>query len=118
MGVPQKERIEGDGLIYDSPISYMDNLRYVLASKCILEVMQANADGYTPRLWEAIMYDKHLLTNNAFIRNTQYWNPRGIHLLTECNDFLFINNSVSYSGDIKKSKSPVNMLYFIEKHLC
>lgn len=117
-GVPQKERIEGDGLIYDSPISYMDNLKYVLASKCILEVMQVNADGYTPRLWEAIMYDKHLLTNNSYIPNTNYWNPSGMHLLTECNDFSFINNPVTYSEDIKKSKSPVNLLYFIEKHLC
>ena len=55
MGVPLDKRIDGEGLVYDKRISYEMNLAYAAKSKCILEIMQENADGYTPRLWEAIM---------------------------------------------------------------
>lgn len=117
-GVPQEDRISGDGLHYDQRVSYVDNLRYAAASKCILEVMQKDADGFTPRLWEAIMYDKHLLTNNESVRNSPYWNPEGMHLLSECDNFSCINNTIEYSDEIKRSKSPVNLLHFIERQLC
>lgn len=117
-GVPEEFRIQGDGIYYDQPISYLDNLRYVAASKCILEVMQENADGFTPRLWEAIMYDKHLITNNTCIKHSLYWNQDGIHFLNECENYSFINEEISYPYHIKESKSPIKLLYFIEQHIC
>lgn len=63
-GVPKNEQIEKDGLIYDQPLSYKENLSHVISCKYILEIMQKDADGFTPRLWEAIFYNKYLLTNN------------------------------------------------------
>lgn len=117
-GVPEEFRIQGEGLYYDHPITYLQNLKYVAQSKCILEVMQVNADGFTPRLWEAIMYDKHLLTNNSYIQDSIYWNPQAIHLLDDCGDFSFIKEKISYSNDIKITKSPINLLHFIEQNLC
>lgn len=117
-GVPNECRIHGPGLHYDHPITYLQNLKYVAQAKCVLEVMQVNADGFTPRLWEAIIYDKHLLTNNTYIQNSIYWNSDAMHLLDNCEDFSFINEKVSYPEDIKKSKSPINLLHYIEQNLC
>lgn len=112
--VPIKDRIDGEGLHYDQPMSYIKNLEYVQRSKCILEVMQDNADGFTPRLWEAIIYNKHLLTNNFTIKTSKYWNPNGIHILNECDTYDFINQSVYYPEDIKKEKSAIQLLHFLE----
>lgn len=114
VGVPYDKRIEGDGLIYDKRISYEENLAYVAKSKCILEIMQEDADGYTPRLWEAILFDKHLITNNTDIKESPYIQFDGIHILDECKSFAFLNDKIAYPMRIKEEKSPVNLLLKIE----
>ena len=117
-GVPKDEQISGDGLIYDQRISYIENLEYVVSSKCILEIMQENADGFTPRLWEAIMYDKHLLTNNKRIIDSIYWDALGIHLVDLNADYTYIKDqSITYSKELKENKSPNQMLAVIESLL-
>lgn len=114
MGVPLDKRIDGEGLVYDKRISYEMNLAYAAKSKCILEIMQENADGYTPRLWEAIMLNKHLLTNNSAIKYGEYKKLDSIHLIDECSSLDFINDDVSCSKEIKEKKSPINLLLKID----
>lgn len=117
-GVPVNERITGDGLIYDQRISYVENISYVLSSKCILEVMQENADGYTPRLWESILYDKLLLTNNISIINSNIFKRGNIHLVhKDYNIKNWINDQVYYPNDVKLGKSPINLLKLLEHTL-
>lgn len=116
-GVPKDKRLVCDDIIYDKPISYVENLKYVMSSKCVLEVMQDNADGFTPRLWEAIMYDKHLLTNNKSIKYSVYWTSNGIHIIDESLDFDFLSQSVKYPRELKESKSPIFLLQEIESLL-
>lgn len=118
IGVPKDEQVQGEGLIYNQRISYIENLEYVAASKCILEIMQENADGFTPRLWEAIMYDKHLLTNNKSIVNSMFWDEKGIHLVDFGSDFSFIKSQpIAYSRMLKENKSPYQILVLIESIL-
>ena len=90
------------------------NLAYAAKSKCILEIMQENADGYTPRLWEAIMLNKHLLTNNSAIKYGEYKNLDSTHLIDECSSLDFINDKVFYSKEIKEKKLPINLLFKID----
>ena len=116
-GVPADKQVGGKGLIYNTPITYEENLAYIAKSKCILEILQKNAEGYSLRLWEAITYDKHLLTNNTYVCGSQYWTSGGIHLLSDNLELTFINSPITYPDYMKESTSPINMLYFIEK-LC
>lgn len=118
VGVPKDEQIHGEGLIYDQRISYIENLEYVASSKCILEIMQENADGFTPRLWEAIMYDKHLITNNKSILESMFGDETGIHILDLSADFSYIKSqSIAYSRMLKENKSPHQILVLIESLL-
>ncbi|MCQ2059546.1 MAG: hypothetical protein MJY71_06940 [Bacteroidaceae bacterium] len=101
--------------------SYEENLRCSRRCKCIVDIMQENADGYTPRVWDSIMNDRHLLTNNASLVDSCYYHPESMHFL---NTFLksnespeWLNKYVSYSTDFKKQLSPNNLLYFIEHNL-
>lgn len=114
-GVPEEQQEAQDDILYNTPISYIENLAYVANSKCILEVMQANADGFTPRLWEAIFYNKHLITNNPVIQNTRFYNPQYIHLISKDIDILqWINEEVNYPEDVCDTKSPTHLIELLD----
>lgn len=119
MNLPSNEA-KVEGINYPSHnFSYLENLQHVKKTKCILEIMQKNADGYTPRLWESIIYDKHLLSNNKALFQSDFNYPRTIHYLNKDNiDILeWINNKVSYSKETKSSLSPINLIKFIDNLL-
>lgn len=110
-----------EGIHYqDKLIDYKENLTHVLNTRCVVEVMQDGADGFTPRLWESILYDKHLLTNNPVLENSHYYIQENIHLLkngVDGQDYNWIKHDVSYPEELKDSLSPINLLKFIDSHL-
>lgn len=113
-GVPKDKQVQSDDIIYDEPITYLENLSYVSSCKCIVEIMQQGADGFTPRLWEAMFYGKHLLTNNEQL-GLMYSEKDGIHYVKKTSSSLdWIDDKVSWSVDIIKTKSPFRLLQKIE----
>lgn len=101
----------------DRSFSYEENLQHVLKTKCILEIMQQNADGFTPRLWESIIYDRHLLTNNSKVYSSCFFNNYIHDIKNLQNIQKWINKTVSYNKDIKSSLSPINLVRFIDGKL-
>lgn len=117
-GVTEEEREELPGMIYSEGISYLDNIRFEQNTKCILEIMQDDASGFTPRVWESIAYDKHLLTNNASLEYSEFFNSNYMHQLAEIGDVLsWINEPVSYGIEEKKQMSPTHFLEKIAANL-
>lgn len=118
-GVEEHLQEKNDDIVYNTPITYLENLSHIASAKCIIEVMQKKADGFTPRLWEAIFFDKHLITNNGSIKNTHYYDSKYIHEISnDLHPEEWIDNPVSFDQKVKESKSPVKLLKFIEDHLC
>ena len=77
--------------------------------------MQVNADGYTPRLWESIIYDKHLLTNNYALQGSSFYKEKSMHQLSDIENILsWINTPVNHTEDFKSSLSPINLLKYID----
>lgn len=66
-------------------ISYIDYLRHVNKCKCILEIEQNNATGYTLRTLEALAYNKKLLTNNKTLRKALFYDPNQIQVFDDIN---------------------------------
>ncbi|MGB4659589.1 MAG: hypothetical protein WBI07_10435, partial [Mobilitalea sp.] len=113
-GVPSSKKIKDDGLHYIHKMSYIENLKHVVRTKCILEIVQGNAKSSTLRTWEAIMYEKKLLTNNSTIVNDFYYDENYISLLNGNSinvDFMKQNNS--YTNPYKDQISPNKLLDFI-----
>lgn len=108
-----------DGIIYNTLLGYTEQLHYVQNSKCIVEIMQEGAIGYTPRTWESIIYDKHLLTNNTMLQTTQYYNMKYMHIGYESLRTIsqWINAPVSYAEDFKASLSPIKLIMKIDSLL-
>jgi hypothetical protein len=117
MGVSIENQVKRKGIIYNTPISYEENIAYVKQSRCILEIMQDNATGFTLRLWESITYDKHLLSNNKSIRNSNFYNPDNVHFVQDQDSYDWITKEVIYSDEIKKSLSPLSLIERIDSLL-
>lgn len=111
-----EERIEG--VHYEDKIfTYEQNIQHVLNTKAVLEIMQEGADGFTPRVWESIIYSKHLLTNNETLRLSEYYDEKFMHDINSSNIRGLINTPVSYSTQQKARLSPVHLLEYIDKLL-
>lgn len=101
-------------------ISYMENLNYVRNTKCILEVMQSGAIGFTPRVWEAISYDKTLITNNTYLKESPFYNSN--YMLFSLDDIQnvkkdFFTQTVSYTNNVKNTLNPINLINFLDNNL-
>lgn len=114
---PVKDKLDGVNYIH-SPLSYIENLQHVVKTSCILEVMQEHAIGYTPRLWESIVYDKHLLSNNTEIVNSEYYKKGITHIFDDGFSFdLFrkdIETKVEYPALYKQKLSPIHLFQTID----
>ena len=104
---------------------YFDVLKYVKRSKCVLNIAQENVEGLTLRDFEAIGMGKYLITNNAFLKTTQFyveenvvWLDDLIHELSKFkkneppiwnNRFCFSKEDwISWENDVLKTKRDIN----------
>lgn len=86
--VPQEKQIVCDGIEYVKGfVPYQDNLRNCVASSCIVELLQTDAQSPTFRVWEAIVLKRKLLTNNATIVHSDVYDERYISVFTNEDDF-------------------------------
>lgn len=108
-GVPRNEQKVLPDIIYNTPMPYTEIVRHIAGCKAILEIMQRDADGYTARLWEAISYNKHLLTDNRSIRNSCFDSP-AIHLIDESLDYRSILLPARYPESLRSKLSPLRWL--------
>lgn len=108
-----------DGIHYSTTLKYKENLGRLSRAKCNLELMQEGAVGFTPRLWEAIMYDKHLVSNNKVIKESPYYYEKGIHFIDEGIDAISekIQKPIVYPKEIKALLSPKHLLRVIDQEL-
>ena len=115
-----KEEIRDDGIIYNLPITYMENLQRIKATKCMLEIMQKGGHGYTLRYCEAIMYDKKIITNNLEIKKAPFYAKERIQVFKNpkkisCEFVLEGEKKVNY--DYKDKLSPKKLLDFLDSKL-
>lgn len=60
------------GISYNR-IPYSEVLRYVRNTKCVINIIQEGCEGITLRDYEALFYNKYLLTNNKYIKRTPFY---------------------------------------------
>lgn len=118
-GVPEDKRIKREGIHYISQMSYTENLQRISKSKCILELMQEGAQGYTFRLWEAIVMNKKLLSNNSSLKDSHFYNENYIKVYHSENNNLsswILDTAICHNSFVEKI-SPKELLIFIDKIL-
>ena len=113
-----------DGLRYTNKgIPYEENLQNVARCNCIVELLQKNAASPTFRLWEAICFNKKLLTNNCSIKESPFYDSRYVSTFStmEDIDWEFIRNIAEPAFTDKnpfcEQIKPASLIRFIETSL-
>lgn len=97
-GVPEKEQ-KFNGIKYNHPLTYLEVVSLVKQNDVIVEIMNGNQRGNTLRGKEAVCYNKQLITNNAEILNSPYYNPNHILCYNKPSDIdlsLFSSKTPDY----------------------
>lgn len=121
VGVDKSKQVYSDQICYIDKMSYADNLKHVISTRCLLEIMQKNGQGYTQRMCEAIAYNKIILTNNSEVKYAPFYNEKYISIFNDSSsiDIGFLRSSpvgaVNY--EYKDNLSPKKLLIFIEEKL-
>lgn len=104
-----------DALPYSEVLN--DSLNY----NCILDLVQESAEGsypgYSLRVYEALVYDRVLVTNNPRIFEFKYYNPDSMHYIETVEDFdeLWLNSNVE--NNYNNQFSPIYLAEDIEQKL-
>lgn len=123
LNAPIDKRKMSDKIEYiDHILSYKEVLQLVNDTKCILEILQPGAVGYTYRLWESISYNKFLLSNNHSLLNSEFFDKKYISIFSSAEDidmsFMQRIDKPSYELNPNSKKiSPYNLIEFIELQL-
>lgn len=83
----EEEKIPLDGMIYsDNWMPFDELLRRACSAKCMVDILQGQAAGFTSRFWHAVFYNKQLISNNPLIRFTRYYNGKHMQLIQTAED--------------------------------
>jgi len=113
-----KEGGKCEGINYlQKMMKYDDVLHRMGDCKCILEIVQEKQNGPSLRYFEAIFYNKKLITNNKNIVNYPYYNPKWMKIMEtpEDIDIEWIKSSDSVDYHYKGEFSPVNFIKYVLK---
>ena len=67
-------------------VGYGEVLRGIAGTRAILELCQQGQDGLTMRFYEAIFYNKRLITNNPTALESPYYDPRYMAVIRSAED--------------------------------
>ncbi len=84
--VDSNAQIKDSNIIYNKRISYKEVIKYIEKSNCILEVVQGVQHGLTYRIYEALCYNKKLLTNNEAVLKLPYYSEKYIQYFKNVED--------------------------------
>lgn len=119
-GVPKEKQIQKSGITYaNSFMPYMEMLYKSVNSRCMLDINQEGAVGYTSRFLEAVIYNKRLIADNPYVLNSKYYNPDYIQIVDDMKnidpEFVRKESKVDYRYD--DDFSPINLIKKIDKEL-
>jgi hypothetical protein len=107
-----------DGInILDRRIPYIQILQEIQSCNCILEIVKDRQTGPSLRYFEAVCYNKKLLTNNPSVVDLPFYDERYIHVFKTASDidadWVARREPIDYHYDGRFS--PIHMIELIRK---
>lgn len=108
-GVNEQGQKYPDKIHYCEGFSYEENIKHIIASKCLVEIMQGGGLGYTIRYAEALTYQKKIITNNKMIKKAPFFNDSFICAYDTPDDINeeFFNTPLIIDAKSRNSLSPL-----------
>lgn len=101
---------------FEEQKSYRETLKEIEKTNCILELLQDGQTGPTLRYFEAVVYNKKLLTNNENVKYLNFYDERYIKIFqneTEI-DFNWIKEKIDVNYHYNNEFSPINIINKID----
>lgn len=100
-------------------IPYSEALKRTMEAKCILEVMRPNQKGMSLRYYEAVTYNRKLLTNNPTVFSFPYYDARFMQYFEtpEEIDWDWVKADTHVEYHYKNDFSPINLVEDFQKRL-
>ena len=97
-----------------SRLSYSTILRKIAATKCILEICADGQDGLTMRFYEAVFYNKRLITNNRSAKKSELYNADYMQII-ETDDDICLERVIGQEETEYNYQGEFSPSYFIKK---
>lgn len=99
-------------IIYNQHVEYREILEELQDYTCILEVLQPGQTGVTLRYYEAIAYNKKLITNNQYVKQLPFYNPDFIYVFNDPDeiDMTWIQREISVVYGYNNEFSPIELM--------
>lgn len=103
----------------DQVLNYSEVLRRELDARCLLEIVAPGRSGLTLRPYEAVVYNRKLLTNNKSILDFKYYNPAYMQYFEKVEDidWQWVKDQTPVDYDYKGDFSPALLLKDISTRL-
>ncbi len=75
VGVNKKDQLYPDEIIYNKGIDFQENIKEIKKSNCLFEVLGEGQSSPSNHYFEAVCYNKKLLTDNKNVVNLPFYNP-------------------------------------------
>ena len=85
LGVPEHDRLNGSSINYTNTLNYDEVIKRVKSTKCIVNLVQDGGAGLALRDYEAIYFDKYLLTNNEYVFETELFCEKNANQIIKLN---------------------------------
>ena len=95
---------------------YKEVLESTLKANCILEIVRPGQVGFTLRTFEAVVYNKKLLTNNENIKDFKFYNPQYMKIFKKIEDidWKWVHETLNVDYHYDDSFSPLRFIKEIE----
>lgn len=108
----KKHDCQKDGLIFsDKYVNYVEYLRMLKSSKCIIEIIDPGTKGNTLRYWESVFYNKLLLSDLPDIEKMKFFNANYMFKIADVEKIDFyraLQRNVNFH--YKDEMSPIHLL--------
>lgn len=95
---------------HEAYVEYPQLIREMQKASCILDITQSGQSGFTLRPYEAVVYNKKLLTNNKRIFDFQFYDERYMRYFEQIDDIDWdwlcepVNVDYGYRGEFSPKK--------------
>ncbi len=78
-GVKKEEQLYPNEIIYNKGISYKETVKEIKKANCLFEILGRAQTSPSMHYFEAVLYNKKLLTDNKDVVNLPFYNPEYMH---------------------------------------
>lgn len=86
VGVNIKDQVYADEIEYNKRIPYREVVDNIQKCNCLLEILGKGQTGASGHYYEAVCYNKKLLTDNKDVINMPFYDPEYIHIIEKPED--------------------------------